>query len=61
MPSKKAAKVGRPRKPKGEALGRPTPIRFQDEERAHYEKLAKRQGLTLSEFVRQTLKVATQK
>jgi hypothetical protein len=52
------AKVGRPRLPKGQALGKPTPIRFQDDERAMFEKAAKREGLTLSEWVRQTLKNA---
>jgi hypothetical protein len=52
---------GRPPLPKGEALGKPTPIRFQGDELARYEKLAKREGLTLSEFVRQTLKEAVGK
>jgi predicted HicB family RNase H-like nuclease len=55
------AKVGRPRLPKGEALGKPTPIRFQDDERAAFEKAAKKEGLTLSEWVRQTLKRAVEK
>ena len=61
MPSKKIVKRGRPRKPEGEALGDPTPIRFPDDERALYEKLAKREGKTLSEFVRYTLKQAVGK
>jgi hypothetical protein len=61
MPSKKVVKRGRPPKPKGEALGDPTPIRFPDDERTLYEKLAKSEGLTLSEFVRQTLKEAVQR
>jgi hypothetical protein len=60
MPSKKIVKRGRPPKPKGEALGDPTPIRFQGDELTRYEKLATKKGLTLSEFVRQTLKEATQ-
>ncbi|MCA1624998.1 MAG: ribbon-helix-helix domain-containing protein [Acidobacteria bacterium] len=54
-------KVGRPRLPKGQALGKPTPIRFQDDERAAFERAAKKEGLTLSEWIRQTLKEATQK
>jgi predicted HicB family RNase H-like nuclease len=61
MPSKKAIRRGRPPKPKGEALGDPTPIRFPDDERAHYERLAKREGVSLSEWVRQTLKQAVEK
>lgn len=56
-----AKKRGRPPLPKGEALGDPTPIRFQGDELARYEKLAKEKGLTLSEFVRQTLKEAVEK
>lgn len=59
--TKKSGKRGRPRLPKGEALGDPTPIRFQGDELTRYEKLAKGEGLTLSEWVRQTLKEATQK
>ena len=54
-------KVGRPRLPKGKALGKPTPIRFPDNERALFEKAAKKQGLTLSEWIRQTLKQAVEK
>jgi hypothetical protein len=56
-----ARKVGRPRLPKGKALGKPTPIRFPDEERKMFEKAAKKEGLTLSEWIRQTLKRATEK
>lgn len=61
MPEKKARKVGRPRLPKGEARGKITPIRFQNDERAAFEKAAKREGLTLSEWIRQTLKQAVEK
>jgi predicted HicB family RNase H-like nuclease len=60
MPEK-VGKVGRPRLPKGKALGKPTPIRFPDDERKTFEKAAKQQGLTLSEWVRQTLKQAVEK
>jgi predicted HicB family RNase H-like nuclease len=58
MPENKPRKVGRPKLPKGKALGKPTPIRFQDDERATFEKAAKKEGLTLSEWIRQTLKQA---
>jgi predicted HicB family RNase H-like nuclease len=61
MQSKKVNKVGRPRLPKGEALGKPTPIRFQTDERAAFERAAKKEGLTLSEWVRQTLNKAVGK
>ncbi len=54
----KKARRGRPPKPKGETLGNPTPVRFMDDELARYEKLAKQEGVTLSEWVRQTLKQA---
>ncbi|MEQ1762832.1 MAG: hypothetical protein ABL984_06745 [Pyrinomonadaceae bacterium] len=58
MLEKKPNKVGRPKKPKGSTLGSPTPIRFADVERVKYERLAKKEGLTLSEWVRQTLKTS---
>jgi hypothetical protein len=60
VPSKKINKVGRPKKAKGEGLGGPTPIRFADAERIKYEKAARKEGLTLSEWVRQTLKNSIQ-
>jgi hypothetical protein len=55
MPSKKINKVGRPKLPKGEALGRPTPIRFSNIEKAVFEKLAEKEGLTLSQWIRNIL------
>jgi hypothetical protein len=58
MAVKKKAKRGRPPKPKGETLGNPTPIRFQGEELKLFEKQANAEGLTLSEWVRKTLKNA---
>jgi hypothetical protein len=61
MPSKKIIKRGRPPMPKGESLEKVTPIRFPKVERELYQKLATQKGLTLSEFVRQTLKQATQR
>lgn len=58
MPAKKAAKRGRPELPKGEALGKVKPIRFQDAELRSFEKAAKAEGLSFSEWVRKTLKAA---
>jgi len=58
MPAKKKAKRGRPPKPKGETLGNPTPIRFQDDELKLFNREAEAEGLTLSEWVRKTLKNA---
>jgi predicted HicB family RNase H-like nuclease len=51
-------KRGRPPKPKGEVLGEPTPIRFQEGELKQYEREARAEGLTLSEWVRKTLNQA---
>ena len=59
--TKKASKRGRPPLPEGEALGKLKPIRFQETELARYGKLAEEKGLTLSEWVRQTLKEAVDK
>jgi len=47
--------VGRPKLPKGEALGTPTPIRFPEKEKVIFEKVAKKEGLSLSQWVRKTL------
>jgi predicted HicB family RNase H-like nuclease len=58
MPKKEAKKLGRPPLPKGKAKGVITPIRFQPEDRAQFEKAAKRAKLSLSEWIRQTLKDA---
>ena len=57
----KVKKAGRPPLPKGEALGKPTPIRFLESERTYYEKEAEREGLTLSEWVRKTLNKAIER
>lgn len=56
----KVTKAGRPPLPKGSALGKIVPVRFAESERAAFEKLAKKEGLTLSEWIRQTLKTATE-
>ena len=57
-----ARTVGRPRLPKGEALNDIIPAsRCKSQERALYEKAAKREGLTLTQWVRQTLNQAIEK
>lgn len=61
MPAKKPRKVGRPKLPKGQALGKPTPIRFQDGERKLFEAAANAEGLTLSEWIRKVLNEAVNK
>ena len=59
MTTKKRS-VGRPSLPKGEARAKVTPVRLQDTERAAFEKAAQKAGMSLSEWIRQTLKVAAQ-
>ena len=54
----KKRKAGRPSLPQGEARAVMTPIRLQENERALYEQAAKKAGLSLSEWIRQTLRVA---
>ena len=53
MKAKKRS-VGRPSLPKGE-VKKVTPIRLGDDERAAFEQAATKAGLTLSEWIRQTL------
>jgi predicted HicB family RNase H-like nuclease len=55
MPGK-TKKVGRPKLPKGEARGKMTQFRLQPEEKKMFEAEAKKQGLTLSDWMRETLK-----
>lgn len=60
--SKKAVRRGRPAKPEGETLDAIIPaIRCKSSERAAFEKAAKKEGLTLSEWTRQTLNQAIEK
>ncbi len=62
MKQKEKAKSGRPPKPEGEALDAVIPAtRCKSDERAAFERAAKNDGLTLSEWVRQTLKKAVGK
>ena len=59
MPTKKP-KLGRPPLPKGEVREKITPIRLQENERATFEKAAQKAGLSLSEWIRQSLRVAAE-
>ena len=57
----KAKKMGRPKLPKGHAKGRIVPVRFSDEELKAMIKCAdKSEHKTLSAWIRDTLKQATQ-
>jgi predicted HicB family RNase H-like nuclease len=57
----KAKKAGRPPKPEGETLDAIIPAtRCKSGEREAFEKAAKREGLTLTQWVRQTLKKAVE-
>jgi uncharacterized protein (DUF1778 family) len=60
--SVKVKRAGRPPKPVGEALDSIIPAtRCKEDERAAFERAAKKEGLTLSQWVRQTLKQAIEK
>ena len=48
-------KPGGPKLPKGEAMGTIVPIRFTKAEAEQLDKVAKTNGLTLSEWIRRTL------
>jgi antitoxin component of RelBE/YafQ-DinJ toxin-antitoxin module len=54
--AKKGAKLGRPFLPEDQTRNCTVSLRLQLEERATYEKIAKTKGLSLSEWIRQTLK-----
>lgn len=57
MPTKKP-KLGRPPLPKHEVREKITPIRLQENERTAFERAARKAGLSLSEWIRQTLRTA---
>lgn len=60
--SVKVKKAGRPPKAKGETLDAIIPAtRCKTDERTGFERAAKKEGLTLSEWVRQTLNQAVEK
>jgi len=61
MPKNKAKKVGRPTLPKGKAKDIITPVRMKPIERAQFERAAKKAGLSLSGWIRQTLEDAMSK
>ncbi|HLA09979.1 MAG TPA: hypothetical protein VJ023_05130 [Pyrinomonadaceae bacterium] len=56
----KKAKVGRPKLAKGKAREKMTQFRVQPEERTMFELAAKKQGLSLSDWIRATLKASMQ-
>jgi predicted HicB family RNase H-like nuclease len=51
-------KVGRPPFPKGKARGLLIALRLQPEEKAAFERTAKKRGLSLSDWIREILKSA---
>jgi predicted HicB family RNase H-like nuclease len=55
---KKARKVGRPKLPKGEAMGRIVPVRFAPEDLRVMEAKARAAKQSLSEWIRSTLNAA---
>lgn len=59
MPTKKVqVRLGRPPLPKHEVREKITPIRLQENERTAFERAAQKAGLSLSEWIRQTLRLA---
>jgi predicted HicB family RNase H-like nuclease len=52
---KKVRKVGRPKLPKGEAMGRIVPVRFAPDDLRAMEAKAKAAKLSLSEWIRSTI------
>jgi uncharacterized protein (DUF1778 family) len=60
--SKEAVRRGRPAKPEGEALDAVIPsARCKKDERKAFERAAKQEGLTLTQWVRLTLNRAVEK
>lgn len=55
-PEKKPKRAGRPKLAKGSARAVVLQFRVQPDEFADFQKAAKKQGLTLSDWARQTLK-----
>jgi hypothetical protein len=51
--------VGRPKLPKAKRKAEVTPIRFNHEDKILYQDKAKREGISLSDWIRKTLKSAT--
>ncbi len=61
MPQPKPKKVGRPKLPKGDVKGRVVPVRFNPDELKRIVGAARASDRTLSEWIRSTLKAATQR
>lgn len=57
---KKARKVGRPKLPKGEAMGKIVPVRFAADDIKAMETKAKASKQTLSEWIRSTIQATIQ-
>jgi predicted HicB family RNase H-like nuclease len=60
MSESKKRKVGRPSLPKGE-VKKVTPIRFPESEKILFEKAAKKAGISFSEWVRKSLRLAAKR
>ena len=58
MAQQKKAKPGRPKMPKGEAMGRIVPVRFAPDALKAMEAAAKNRKQSLSEWIRSTLSAA---
>ena len=58
MSTPKKRKPGRPKLPKGQAMGKIVPVRFTADERKAVESAAKASNQTLSNFVRSTIRAA---
>jgi predicted HicB family RNase H-like nuclease len=58
QPQKKARKPGRPKLPKGEAMGRIVPVRFAPDDLRAMEAKAKAAKQSLSEWIRSTIHAA---
>ncbi len=60
MTPPKPKKIGRPKLPKGDAKGRIVPVRFNTDDLKRITAQAKANKMTVSEWIRNTLNVATQ-
>jgi hypothetical protein len=58
---KRARKPGRPKLPKGEAMGKIVPVRFASDDLKALEAAAKAKNQTVSEWIRSTLSAAIQR
>jgi hypothetical protein len=58
LPPKKARKVGRPKLPSGEAMGRIVPVRFNGDDLKQIAAAAKANKQTISDWIRSKLNAA---